>query len=207
MTLLVDECRWLWRDRHWCHLVSDQSHDELHAFARRLGVPRRAFQGDHYDLHEDLRVAAVALGARPVDSRELLARLRAAGLRERPSARRARTPLVHRLDPSAWLGQMVTVIVDRPLGSWHAYGGFAHALNVGEVPGVTPDVYLVGPDVPVASGTGPVHAVVHRPRDVVDALVVALGDPPPLAELASALAATEAIFDSRLHTAAGTMAL
>jgi hypothetical protein len=89
VTLLVDEARWLWRGRRWCHLVSDVSIDELHDFAERLGIPRRAFQGDHYDLHEEGRARAIELGAAPVPSRELLSRLRAAGLRLSPAARRA----------------------------------------------------------------------------------------------------------------------
>lgn len=87
--MLVDECRWPWRGRLWCHLVSDESYEELHEFVENLGVPRRAFQGDHYDLDEVRRAAAIALGAEPVPSRELLRRLRAAGLRLRPAERRA----------------------------------------------------------------------------------------------------------------------
>ncbi len=82
--ILVDDALWLWRGRRWCHLVSDESHDELHAFAARLGIPRHVFQGDHYDLPEDHRVRAVELGATEVGSRELVRRLRAAGLRRRP---------------------------------------------------------------------------------------------------------------------------
>jgi hypothetical protein len=92
--VLVDECRWLWRGRRWCHLVSDESLDELHHFAERLGVPRRAFQGDHYDLDEDRRRRALALGAKPVSSREIVVRLRAAGLRLSPAARRRATRTV-----------------------------------------------------------------------------------------------------------------
>lgn len=79
--ILVDEARWPWRGRRWAHLVSDESYDELHAFARRLGIPPRAFQGDHYDVPTELREAALAAGARAVDSRVLVRRLRAAGLR------------------------------------------------------------------------------------------------------------------------------
>lgn len=30
---------------HWCHLVSDDSFEELHAFAAQLGIPRHRFQG------------------------------------------------------------------------------------------------------------------------------------------------------------------
>lgn len=91
MTLLIDEPRWWHRGRRWCHLVSDDSYDELHAFVAGLGIPRRAFQGDHYDIPEEHRPAVVAAGAAEVTSRELLRRLRAAGLRLSPSERRART--------------------------------------------------------------------------------------------------------------------
>jgi hypothetical protein len=88
LTILIDPAVWPWRDDVWAHLVSDRSYDELHAFAERLGVPRRAFQGDHYDLPAALRERAIVLGAEPVTARELLARLTAAGLR-RPKGRPA----------------------------------------------------------------------------------------------------------------------
>ena len=86
MALLVDNAVWPWRGRLWCHLVSDSSIDELHIFARRLGIPDRAFQGDHYDLTDELRDCAIAEGAVAVTSRELVTALRVAGLR-RPSTR------------------------------------------------------------------------------------------------------------------------
>ena len=86
MTVLVDPAVWPWRGQRWSHLVSDESYDELHEFAARLGVPRRAFQGDHYDIPASLRDPALALGAHAVPARELLQRLKAAGLR-RPKAR------------------------------------------------------------------------------------------------------------------------
>ena len=82
MAVLIDPPVWPWRGRRWSHLVSDVSYDELHAFvATELGIPRRAFQGDHYDVPDELYAAAVAAGAQPVGCRELLARLMAAGLR------------------------------------------------------------------------------------------------------------------------------
>ena len=81
--ILVDQAIWPWRGMRWAHLVSDESYDELHGFAARLGIPRRAFQGDHYDIPAHLRERAIELGATPVDSRELVRRLRAAGLRRR----------------------------------------------------------------------------------------------------------------------------
>lgn len=83
MAILVDPAIWPWRGYVWAHLVSDESYDELHDFAARLGIPRRAFQGDHYDVPSHLRDEAIALGAKAVDSRELVRRLRAAGLRRR----------------------------------------------------------------------------------------------------------------------------
>ncbi|HEX4697939.1 MAG TPA: DUF4031 domain-containing protein [Actinomycetes bacterium] len=81
MAVLVDPAIWPFRDRLWCHLVSDSSYDELHAVAEALGIPRRGFQGDHYDLPADLRDTAIALGAEPVTGRELITRLRSSGLR------------------------------------------------------------------------------------------------------------------------------
>jgi hypothetical protein len=83
VALLIDPPVWPWRGRRWSHLVSDESYDELHAFvAGELGIPRRAFQGDHYDVPEELHEVAVAAGAEAVSCRELLGRLRAAGLRK-----------------------------------------------------------------------------------------------------------------------------
>ena len=69
--------------RLWSHLASDTSFDELHAFARELGIPERGFDRDHYDVPSEWYDAAVAAGAVPVTSRELIARLIAAGLRRR----------------------------------------------------------------------------------------------------------------------------
>jgi len=82
VAVLIDTPVWHWQGRLWSHLVSDVSYVELHAFvAQQLGIPRRAFQGDHYDIPEDLYDVAVAAGAQPVGARELLSRLQAAGLR------------------------------------------------------------------------------------------------------------------------------
>ncbi|MEY2974355.1 MAG: hypothetical protein RIR49_775 [Actinomycetota bacterium] len=87
--ILIDSARWWFRDRRWCHLVSDESLDELHRFAEANGIPRRGFEGDHYDVPEDWRPALITAGAVEVESRELLRRLRTAGLRLTPAERRA----------------------------------------------------------------------------------------------------------------------
>lgn len=72
----------------WCHMASDHSFEELHAFAERLGIPRSRFHRDHYDLPPPLRAKALAAGAQAVGARELVARM--AGPRgERVRARRA----------------------------------------------------------------------------------------------------------------------
>ena len=71
--------------------MSDVDLDELHAFAERVGIPRRGFQGDHYDVPEDFHDEMLAAGAELVESRELVRRLRAAGLRLSPAQRRARS--------------------------------------------------------------------------------------------------------------------
>ena len=81
--ILVDPAMWPKRGRYWAHLVSDESHEELHAFAERLGLPPRAFHRDHYDIPAELRERALELGARSVTSRELLRRLKDAGLRRK----------------------------------------------------------------------------------------------------------------------------
>ena len=86
MTVLVDAAIWPFEGRKWAHLVSDTSFEELHEFAEQLGIPRRAFQGDHYDVQTEYRDRAIALGAEAVPSRELVRRLRAAGLRRVRSA-------------------------------------------------------------------------------------------------------------------------
>jgi hypothetical protein len=81
--IYVDRPLWPGRGRLWSHLVSDVSLAELHAFAELLGAPRRAFERDHYDLPAERFRVAVWLGAAVVPSREIVARLTAAGLRRR----------------------------------------------------------------------------------------------------------------------------
>lgn len=81
--MFVDGSHWWFRERRWCHLVSDTSLDELHDFAAALGVPPRAFHDDHYDLPDEVRDRAVAAGALEVSSRDVVRILREAGLRRR----------------------------------------------------------------------------------------------------------------------------
>nr|WP_294695535.1 DUF4031 domain-containing protein [uncultured Friedmanniella sp.] len=90
MTVLIDPPTWPGHGRLWSHLASDTSYEELHAFAERIGLPRRAFERDHYDVVAERFDDAVAAGAQLVPSREIVVRLHAAGLRRRKISRLAR---------------------------------------------------------------------------------------------------------------------
>ena len=83
MALMIDPPAVPSRGRMWSHLASDSSYDELHAFARELGIPERGFDRDHYDVPSEFYDEVVALGVEPVTSRELVKRLVASGLRRR----------------------------------------------------------------------------------------------------------------------------
>jgi hypothetical protein len=86
--ILIDPPNAAGHGRLWSHLASDESFEELHAFARDLGIPSRGFDRDHYDVPAEWYDRVVALGAEPVTSRELVRRLHAAGLRRRRSQSR-----------------------------------------------------------------------------------------------------------------------
>ena len=92
MTILVDPPNVPSRGRLWSHVASDESFEELHAFAAGVRIPARGFDRDHYDIPEELYDAVVQAGAVPVTSRELVARLTAAGLRRRKRGRLSGPP-------------------------------------------------------------------------------------------------------------------
>ena len=78
------------------------------------------------------------------------------------------------------LGKIVTVKIDRPLGSRHPERrALRYPINYGFVEGVpagdgeAQDAYVMGPDTPVKMFTGKVIAVVRRRNDVEDKWVVA----------------------------------
>ncbi|WP_324650491.1 DUF4031 domain-containing protein [Georgenia sp. H159] len=96
MAVLVDDPRWPAHGTLWAHLVSDADLAELHAFAASCGVPRRAFDLDHYDVPAERHEELVAAGAEHVDGHELVRRLRASGLRVRAVDRPARAALARR---------------------------------------------------------------------------------------------------------------
>jgi len=85
VTVYVDKLRSVPTGPHWkwpeaCHMIAD-SVDELHLFARRIGMRRSWFQPvsfPHYDLHARRRARAVHAGAVEVDRRGLVAIMRRA---------------------------------------------------------------------------------------------------------------------------------
>ncbi|MDQ3358121.1 MAG: DUF4031 domain-containing protein [Actinomycetota bacterium] len=93
MTIWIDPPLWPAHGRLWSHLISDTSLAELHDFARRAGIDRRSFEGDHYDVPAERHQELVRAGARLTSGTMLARRLRDSGLRfrkrkgERPLAR------------------------------------------------------------------------------------------------------------------------
>ncbi|HEU0257737.1 MAG TPA: DUF4031 domain-containing protein [Microbacteriaceae bacterium] len=100
MTVLIDRPLWPAHGTVFSHLVSDASLHELHTFATRHGIPRRAFDLDHYDVPVSTYAELVSAGALEVTGRQLVLRLAASGLRvrgrDRPSRARAGASLVER---------------------------------------------------------------------------------------------------------------
>lgn len=78
-----------------------------------------------------------------------------------------------------YLGKIITVNVDRELGSKHPKHGFIYSLNYGYVPntisgdGEELDVYVVGVFVPIKVFTGKCIAIIHRTNDNDDKLIIA----------------------------------
>jgi Protein of unknown function (DUF4031) len=88
MAVYVDDAIWAWQGRKWCHLLADEI-DELHRFARTLGLSRASYQGPpktsapHYDLTAYERRRAVRYGAIACDRAAIVAVARQA--RARPA--------------------------------------------------------------------------------------------------------------------------
>jgi muramoyltetrapeptide carboxypeptidase len=167
VSLLIDPPNSPGHGRLWSHLASDTSYDELHRFAAVLGIPRRGFDRDHYDIPAERYDEVVAAGAEPVSSREIVTRLSAAGLRRRKpgtlAPRRPGSPLLrarrlHEGDRVAVVAPAGPVPEERlhpgieVLESWGLRVGVgAHARGTHERFG-----YLAADDV-------------HRARDLMDA--------------------------------------
>lgn len=77
------------------------------------------------------------------------------------------------------LGKIVTVKVDRPLGSYHPkHNDIYYQVNYGYVEGIMAgdgeeqDAYILGVDYPVEEFTGKIIAIIHRINDVEDKWIV-----------------------------------
>ena len=112
VTIWIDPPAWPAHGRLWSHLVSDTSYDELHDFAVAQGIPRRGFEGDHYDVPEERYAALVAAGAAPVGGRELVRILQRSGLRIQ---KRQHERVVQAMPGAPWLpmGSRADVIASR----------------------------------------------------------------------------------------------
>lgn len=92
MAIYIDPPAWPAHGTLWSHLISDSNYDELHAFAAHLGVPRRGFDLDHYDVPASLHAAAITQGARAISARDVVHVLRGSGLRVRQADKEALKP-------------------------------------------------------------------------------------------------------------------
>ena len=77
-----------------------------------------------------------------------------------------------------YIGQKVTITIDRKMGSKHPKHGFIYPVNYGYIPntisgdGEELDAYILGVFEPVKSFEGVCIAVLHRLNDADDKLIV-----------------------------------
>lgn len=78
------------------------------------------------------------------------------------------------------IGNIVKVIVDRPMGTVHPkYKDIFYSVNYGYIPNITAhdgeaqDAYILGVDKPLKEFVGKVIAIIHRFDDTEDKWVVA----------------------------------
>lgn len=78
------------------------------------------------------------------------------------------------------VGDIVKVVVDRPLGSYHPkHKDMYYTINYGYIEGIIApdgeeqDAYIIGVDEPVKEFVGKIIAIIHRNNDVEEKWVVA----------------------------------
>lgn len=82
------------------------------------------------------------------------------------------------MEAKNYIGKIVKVKMDRPLGSVHPKHGFIYSVNYGFIPntisgdGEELDAYVLGEHKPLETFEGRVIAVIHRLNDDDDKLVV-----------------------------------
>ena len=114
-----------------------------------------------------------------------------------------------RPDLRPYLGKIVTIGIDRPIGYVHVKGEktLVYPINYGYIPGVLGgddeelDVYLLGVDHPVEEYTCRVIAIAHRENDVEDKLVAApAGMTFTKEEIEAAIHFQEKYYDTHIET-------
>ncbi|MBE9603457.1 DUF4031 domain-containing protein [Acetobacteraceae bacterium H6797] len=74
MTVYVDDMHrsalGAFKGMRMSHMIADDE-AELHAMADAIGMPRRSYQGNHYDVPLERRAMAVALGAVQVSMKQM----------------------------------------------------------------------------------------------------------------------------------------
>lgn len=79
---------------------------------------------------------------------------------------------------SEYLNKIVSVKIDRSLGSLHPKHNFKYEVNYGYVPGTVSgdgeeiDAYVLGIDEPIEDFTGKCIAIIHRFNDDDDKLII-----------------------------------
>ncbi len=82
------------------------------------------------------------------------------------------------LQPKSYIGKMLEVKMDRPMGSKHPKYGFIYPVNYGYVPNTTSsdgeelDCYVLGVFEPINEFKGKCIAVIHRTNDNDDKLII-----------------------------------
>jgi 8-oxo-dGTP pyrophosphatase MutT (NUDIX family) len=116
MTIWIDQPIWPRHGTVFAHLISDTSLDELHAFAVRVGLHPRSFEGDHYDVPQERYAAVLAAGATSTTGADVVRRLIASGLRLRK--RRGDRPVARipaMVFPDGTRASVDLVVSDRPV--------------------------------------------------------------------------------------------
>jgi hypothetical protein len=76
MTVYVDDMKAEYKPKHrpgrvyiMSHMIAD-TEEELHAMAKLIGVARRWYQGDHYDVTQGCKALAIKSGAVQITLRQ-----------------------------------------------------------------------------------------------------------------------------------------
>lgn len=104
-----------------------------------------------------------------------------------------------------YLGEQVTVVMDRPLGSKHPTHGFIYPINYGYIPGTVAgdgeevDAYIIGEFEPLERFEGHIVAIIRRNDDVEEKMVVCKQrDRYTLEQIKALVEFQERYFDSKI---------